>query len=99
MNAASLPEPSLTLSSTVTGKNQVTIPAEIARLLKIEPGVKLEWSAQADHQTIVVKRQLSRSELVDKLAGMGRDWKKPGAAPIAELIQERVQDDIDEGLW
>ena len=30
--------------TTVTGKNQITIPAELARELDISPGTKLDWT-------------------------------------------------------
>jgi AbrB family looped-hinge helix DNA binding protein len=30
--------------TTVTGKNQITIPAELARELDIAPGTKLDWT-------------------------------------------------------
>jgi AbrB family looped-hinge helix DNA binding protein len=30
--------------TTVAGKNQITIPAELARELDISPGTKLDWT-------------------------------------------------------
>lgn len=84
--------------STVTGKNQITIPAEVVRAMQLEPGVKIQWQVQNDLQSIVLRKKPNRSELVSKLAGIGRDWLKPGEDPIAELIRERVEDDRAEDL-
>jgi len=40
----------------------------------------------------------SRSELARRVAGMGRAWLSPGVDPIAELIEDRVREDEEEGL-
>ena len=38
----------MTVKTVVTGKNQVTIPAALARELKIEAGTELEWEIAED---------------------------------------------------
>ncbi len=77
--------------TTVTGKNQVTIPAELARECNIKAGTQLDWSRD-DDGTLRVKLLPSRGELARRLAGIGREWLKPGDDPIADLIRERVAD-------
>jgi AbrB family looped-hinge helix DNA binding protein len=78
--------------TTVTGKNQVTIPAELARELNIKTGTQLDWS-KAEDGTLRVRPLPSRGETARRLAGIGASWLKPGDEPIAELIRERMGDD------
>jgi AbrB family looped-hinge helix DNA binding protein len=83
--------------TTVTGKNQITIPAQLVKALDIQPGTRIDWSIGEDG--ILLARLLPhRGALARKVAGMGRNWVKPGTNPITELIDERNQDDVDEGL-
>jgi AbrB family looped-hinge helix DNA binding protein len=39
--------------TTVTGKNQVTIPAKLAHQLDIQPGTRLDWAIGPDGVLIV----------------------------------------------
>jgi bifunctional DNA-binding transcriptional regulator/antitoxin component of YhaV-PrlF toxin-antitoxin module len=83
--------------TTVTGKNQITIPAKLVNQLHIQPGMRIDWAIGEDG--VLIARLLpSRSELARQAAGMGRRWLTEGADPVAELINERVQADEDEGL-
>jgi AbrB family looped-hinge helix DNA binding protein len=82
--------------TTVTGKNQITIPAKLVRKLDIKPGQRIHWSIEKDG--VLTARLLpSRSELARKAAGMGREWLEAGRDPIADLIDERVRQDKEEG--
>ena len=59
--------------TTVTGKNQITIPAKIATTAGIQPGARIDWTLRADG--VLMGRLLpSRGELARKVAGMGRAW-------------------------
>ncbi len=80
------------MTTTVTKRNQVSIPPEIARDFDIHPGTQLEW-AKAGEGTILVKRLPSRGQLARQLMGAGRRWLKPGADPVGDLIREREQED------
>ena len=80
----------------VTGKNQVTIPAELARELNIKAGTQLDWSKGEDG-TLRAKPLPSRGELARRLAGIGRQWLGPGDDPIADLIRDRVSEDEKHG--
>jgi AbrB family looped-hinge helix DNA binding protein len=83
--------------TTVTGKNQITIPAKLVNQLNIQPGTRIDW-AIGENGVLIARLLPSRSELARQAAGMGREWLTEGADPVAELINERVQADEDEGL-
>jgi AbrB family looped-hinge helix DNA binding protein len=81
--------------TTVTGKNQITIPAKLASQLDIQPGTRIDWSI--DDEGVLIARLLpNRNDLARQAAGMGRPWLAQGADPVAELIKERVRDDEEE---
>jgi len=83
--------------TTMTGKNQITVPAQLARKLKIEPGTRLQWSV--DQQGRLIAEPLPpRSILARRAAGMGRQWLPEGADPVGDLIQERAESDQEEKL-
>ena len=79
--------------TTVTGKNQVTIPAKLAKQLDIQNGTRLDWSA-AKPDTILIRILPRRGVLARQLAGMGQEWLTEDDDPIRELIIERQQDDV-----
>jgi AbrB family looped-hinge helix DNA binding protein len=83
--------------TTVTGKNQITIPARLARRLNIEPGTRIDWSIDDEGQ-LVARPLPSRAILARETAGMGRSWLSPGDDPIGDLIRERSEDDGEKGL-
>jgi AbrB family looped-hinge helix DNA binding protein len=83
--------------TTVTDKNQITIPAELARELDIAPGTRLDW-AKGVHGTLIVKIIPNRAELARRLAGRGRRHLRQGSKPIRDLVQDRVREDLEEGL-
>lgn len=85
------------VTTTMTGKNQITLPAELVKELDLHPGVRIEWSIGRSG-AIVGRRVASRSELAARLAGRGRQYLRPGSDPIAELIRDRVREDREEGL-
>lgn len=82
----------MAIRATITGKNQITIPAVVARALHIEPGMQLEFEL-GEERTVLVRPVLSRYELAKKLEGSLRHVLKPGDDPIGDLIRERVEED------
>ena len=83
--------------TTVTGKNQITIPAKLARKLNIEPGTRLDWAIDEEGK-LIAKPLPPRGELARKAAGMGQKWVSKEADPVADLIRERADEDYNEGL-
>ena len=83
--------------TTVTGKNQITIPAKLAIAAGIQPGTRVDWTLGGEG-ILIAQLLPSRGELARKIAGMGRQWLPEGRDPVAELIEERTQADREEGL-
>lgn len=82
------------ITSTVTGKNQITIPAAIANKLGIEPGMQVEWEVNGE-RSVILRPVPSRYELAKQLQGYFRSALKPGDDPIGDLIRERIEEDED----
>jgi len=85
----------LAMTTTITGKNQVTLPAELVRELGWKPGTQLEWT-KTDDGALIARRKPTRAELAEQLAGRGRQFLKPGDDPVRELIEERLREDDEE---
>jgi AbrB family looped-hinge helix DNA binding protein len=87
----------LSMITTVTGKNQITIPAQLAREFDIAPGTRLHW-AKGGEGILIVKIVPNRPELARRLAGRGRKHLRQGSDPIRDLVEDRVREDLEEGL-
>ncbi|HRO23504.1 MAG TPA: AbrB/MazE/SpoVT family DNA-binding domain-containing protein [Promineifilum sp.] len=84
------------IRATVTGKNQITIPAVVTRALHIEPGMQLEFEL-GEERTVLVRPVLSRAERVKQLEEKWQPLFPPGSDPIGDLIRERelIDEEID----
>jgi AbrB family looped-hinge helix DNA binding protein len=74
--------------TTVTQKNMVTLPAEVARRFGIKPGWKLDWQPVEGKNEIIVRVIPDRGEWARQLLGTGRKFS-PDRDAVAELIAER----------
>ena len=74
--------------TTVTQKNMVTIPAEVARRFGIKPGWKLDWQPVEGKNEIIIRVIPDRGERARQLLGTGRKFS-PDRDAVAELIAER----------
>lgn len=81
------------MKTTITGKNQVTLPAELVRELDWQPGTQLDWSKTDDGKLIATRRP-TRGEILRKAMGLAR--ARPGSDPIAEL--QKMQEEEDRTL-
>ena len=79
------------MTTTLTGKNQVTVPAEIAREFGLQPGSKLDWSKGKAPGTIVIKVKPSTRQILDRIQEIGRTIKNRDL--VAELIKMREEED------
>jgi len=80
--------------TTLTGKNQITIPAAFAARYQMQRGTRIEWIAGAVADEFQCRVVPDPATLARELYGAGRKYL-PSATPdpIAELIAERAQDD------
>jgi bifunctional DNA-binding transcriptional regulator/antitoxin component of YhaV-PrlF toxin-antitoxin module len=78
------------MTTTLTGKNQVTVPADIARKFGLEPGARFDWSAGERPNTIVIRIQPSKRQLVERIKELGRGIKNRDL--VQELIREREKE-------
>ena len=83
------------MQSTVTGKNQVSIPASLARRHAIRPGCRLLWVETDDPAILEVRVLADPKVAVAALRGAGRKYLRPGQDVIDELIAERIADDTE----
>ena len=77
--------------TTITGKNQVTLPAEIVKRLELTPGTQLDWEI-GPNRTLIATPRPTKAQLAGELMGAGRKYLQPGTDPIADLIAERAAD-------
>lgn len=81
----------------VTGRNQVTIPAEIAKMADIHAGTRLEWRPTDREHVLEVHVLSDQATLAAQLRGRGRRFMKAGADPVANLMREREEEDAERG--
>ncbi|HZF12695.1 MAG TPA: AbrB/MazE/SpoVT family DNA-binding domain-containing protein [Thermoanaerobaculia bacterium] len=81
-------EEDLSMITTVTQKNMVTIPAEVGRKLGIKPGWRLDWQPVEGRDEILVRVIPDRGERARRLLGAGRRFS-PERDAVAELVAER----------
>ena len=78
------------MTTTLTGKNQVTVPVEITREMGLEAGARFDWARGETPGTIVIHVQPSIRQLLDRAQELGRQSKNRHL--IEELIAERALD-------
>ena len=84
----------IVIQATITGKNQITIPAVVVRELQLEPGMRLEFEL-SEGRAVVVRPALTRAERVRQIEEKWQPLFPPGSDPIGDLIREREQEDED----
>lgn len=76
----------------VTGKNQVTIPAEIARKEGVRPGARLEWHTTDRERVLEVHILPDRESLALALRGRGNSHRRRSGSPVHRLIADRERE-------
>ena len=79
--------------TTVTGKNQVTVPAAIAVAEAIEPGTRLEWSATGREHVIEIRVLPSVAAVAAGLRGRGLRYRQGSGSAVESLVRERERED------
>ena len=80
------------MTTTLTGKNQITLPADLVRKLGLKPGARFAWSVLRDG-SMIARPLPSRGALARRLMGLAAVELKPGADPIKDL--QKIQEDED----
>ena len=73
----------------VTGKNQVTVPAEIVDKAGLKPGTRLEWRLTDRRDMLEVHVLPDLSSVAEALRGRGRKSLKKKGSPVDRLVAER----------
>ena len=81
------------MTTTLTGKNQVTVPDEIAQKLGLQAGAQFDWAVGDQPNRIVINVKPTRKQLLERVRTIGRTFKKEGQDPIGILVREREEDD------
>ena len=87
-------KPSFIMTTTVTGRNQITIPAALVERMELKPGTRIEWLPGGEPDEFVCRVVPDPARLAAQLRGAGRVYLKAGARhPIDALVAEREEDE------
>ena len=81
------------MKTTVTGRNQVTIPAKLAADYGITNGSRLEWLTTPEADVLKVRILPGRAALAAEVQAIGMKYKKPGRNLAKDLIRDRMTDE------
>ena len=81
--------------TTLTGKNQVTLPAGLVAELGLERGARVEWSVDKKHGRLIGKVQPSRAQLLARAREIGRKSRRDGQDSAVELARWREREDTE----
>ena len=89
----------MSMTTTVTGRNQITIPAGLVTELSLKPGPRIEWLPGDTPDEFRCRVLPDPAQLAKSLRGAGRRYLEPGSRhPITVLLEEREsEDDADAG--
>jgi bifunctional DNA-binding transcriptional regulator/antitoxin component of YhaV-PrlF toxin-antitoxin module len=76
----------------ITGKNQVTMPAEIARKEGVRPGTRLEWRTTDRPHVLEVHILPDRESLASRLRGRGNAHRRRSGSTVRRLIADRERE-------
>jgi hypothetical protein len=79
----------------LTGKNQVTVPAEIARKEGMRAGTRLDWRLTDRPHVLEVRVLPDPATLAAELRGRGKARRRMAGSAVKRLIEERR---VEEGL-
>jgi bifunctional DNA-binding transcriptional regulator/antitoxin component of YhaV-PrlF toxin-antitoxin module len=85
--------------TTVTGKNQITIPAKVVSTHAIRVGTRLLWEATDQPDVLKVRVLPDLATLARNMLGAGRKHPSEGAQPIEELVARQESEDDQRHKW
>jgi bifunctional DNA-binding transcriptional regulator/antitoxin component of YhaV-PrlF toxin-antitoxin module len=81
------------MTTTLTGKNQITVPAEITQKLGLAVGAQFEWALGDQPNKITITIKPTRKQLLQRVRELGRKAKRPAVDEVAEFAKWREEDD------
>ncbi len=81
------------MTTTLTGKNQITVPAEITQKLGLTPGTQFDWALGDQPNQITITIKPTRKQLLQRVRELGRKAQRPGVDEVAEFVKWREDDD------
>ncbi len=81
------------MTTTVTGKNQVTVPAGVAVAEAIEPGTRLQWSLTEREHVLEIRVLPSVAAVAAGLRGRGVRYRQRSGSAVDALVRERERED------
>ena len=81
------------MTSKVTGKNQLTIPAALARGLQIKPGTEVEWTQGPDAGTVRLYVRPSPEARLQQVRELGAPYRTRAAAALRGLERLREEEE------
>jgi bifunctional DNA-binding transcriptional regulator/antitoxin component of YhaV-PrlF toxin-antitoxin module len=81
------------MTTTLTGKNQITVPAEITSKLGLVVGAQFDWAVGDQPNKITITIKPTRKQLLQRVRQLGRKAKRPGVDEVAEFVKWREADD------
>ena len=82
--------------TTLTGKNQITVPAELTRQRGLKPGTRFEWRETDRPAVLEVVILPDTSTVASSLRGLGNRFRKLPGSPVDRLVKERAEDEEGE---
>ena len=79
--------------TTITGKNQVTVPAALAAQADVHPGTRLDWELAGEGNVFVVHVLPDTATVASSLRGSGREHRRRGVSAVPNLVRERARED------
>jgi bifunctional DNA-binding transcriptional regulator/antitoxin component of YhaV-PrlF toxin-antitoxin module len=77
----------------VTGKNQVTVPAEIVGKAGLKPGTRLDWRTTDREGVLEVHVLPDQGTLAAGLRGRGSRFRRQDGSAVARLHREREREE------
>jgi bifunctional DNA-binding transcriptional regulator/antitoxin component of YhaV-PrlF toxin-antitoxin module len=85
------------MTSLLTGKNQTTVPADVARRSGMRRGTRLEWTLTEQPGVLQVRVLPDIETVAAEARGSGRAHRRHGGSAVGRLVEERERDDSGHG--
>jgi bifunctional DNA-binding transcriptional regulator/antitoxin component of YhaV-PrlF toxin-antitoxin module len=78
------------MTTTLTGHNQITVPAKLAKRFSLKPGTRIEWKDGGAPDEIICRILPDAKSLAEGLRGGGKKYLESAARhPLQALQEER----------